>query len=278
MISPVERLTRFKATAKEQAARVDVVALLHASDSCLRSNAPETRKQLLDRHRREAEGECSSDGLGNGLGHFDFFSHLGIEAKVDRSLNCMPGSMLPMVASSRFLSGGFTRISTNVSFRSVGYESPPAQPYARQSKAIYQSRIASKKAKERRRQARARRSSPSACLPLSSSSQHLTESLTPKKEISLKLRRHKKPKARSELEQQAPFYASILELHKKAVARARLQHSNGSDASSAVLFERAKLRDQKERRRKQIERWCSDADESIAKVVERERRRLESIR
>ena len=64
----------------------------------------------------------------------------------------------------------------------------------------------------------------------------------------------------------------------KAVERAKREHSNGRGSSSTILYDRARLRSQKERRRKQVERWCSDADASIAAVIERERRRLEHIR
>ena len=80
------------------------------------------------------------------------------------------------------------------------------------------------------------------------------------------------------VEQYTPFYQGILELHEKAVERAKREHSNGRGSSSTILYDRARLRSQKERRRKQVERWCSDADASIAAVIERERRRLEHIR
>lgn len=251
---------------------MDVMALLHASDPLLRRNAPPTRKELFDRHRREAERETPSLAAASAAGHFDFFSRLGVEAEVERSLSCTPGSMLPMV--ERLPGRGAT--PANVSFRSVGYASPPVQPYARQSKTIYRSQLA---AREQRRQVRPRRTPPvdaftAPVLPAPSKS---ASSLSLPWEMLPTNQRRQQPRRRQNSDL-APFYQGILELHEKAVLRAKREHANGRGSSSAVLYDRAKLRSRKERRRQQVERWCSDADASIAAVLERERRRLETIR
>ena len=246
MASPIEKLSRFKRqAAKEQPARVDVMAILHASDPSLRENAPPTRKELFDRHRRAAEPSLEA-----ATGHLDFFSRLGVEAEVDRSLNCPPGSVLPSVASPQFLRRGVAPTSVNLSFRSVGYESPPVQPYARQSKTIYQSQLAAKETKERRGQARPRRGRRS-----------------PSANVSTTLDQRQRSRRKSKVDSFEPFYQGILELHEKAVERAKREHANGRGSSSAVLYNRAKQRSKKERRRKQVERWCSDADASVAAVV-----------
>lgn len=254
--SPVEKLARFKQRAKEQASRLDVMTIVRASDPSMKVNTPPTRRQLLERHRQKAR-----EATQNACGHFDFFSHLGVEAEVDRSLSCPPGSILPTVATSSFQNSNPNHEPANVSFRSVGYSSPPKEPYALQAKTIYLGHL---NAVGTRRRTNKKKQSHGAYAAQGRR--------RPKHQWKLS------KTTTSNLADQTTFYQGILELHEKAVERARREHSNGRNTSNTVLYERAKLRSQKERKRKQVERWCADADAAITAVVAREKRRVEKIR
>jgi len=256
--SPASKLLRFKRRSNTlQAQRLDMKSLL----------------LNLDRDLAERTAITNKTKAGT------FFEELSI--LTNHANQCPPGSILPTVPSRNRSNH---QRNFNGSFRSVGYASPPSEPWSKLSQTNYSTAkymnqtehgIATKTYDEHRSWTAAnvhvdgadKRVRPK--LKLSNSAYP-----SPSKLVISPIKRSK-----STFPEQEAMLSEIMKMHQKVVSRdARVKRNKNKQNTGNPLYDHEVKLERRERKQKLTDAMINDADKSIQAVVARETRRIERMK
>jgi hypothetical protein len=212
-----------------QAQRLDMQSLLSLIDQDL------AERSLISRTKKK------------GGTFFEELQHLSSHTN-----QCPPGSILPSVKSP------VRKRAFNCTHRSVGFASPPKEPYNQLSRVSYNVNLHTNQLNQL----------------FGSKPQKKTRSLSKTKRLS-KTKNHFTASGLGIL-QEEQMLKDIQELHRASVVRAARSKKNTIGTGHA-LFDLEVKAERKEFRLKLNNRMINDADVSVQKVVARENRRLEKL-